>query len=108
MKKSSTYFCHSDSIFLKIKHKLLSTVTVLFLSFNLFSIQVSAQTNDTAQLRQLAQLAEYIGVDYADAVENGLVINEGEYQEMLEFSSMIVGRVSSQIAPEQKTAIYNQ
>lgn len=108
MKKSSTYFCHSDSIFLKIKYKLLSTVTVLFLSFNLFSIQVSAQTNDTAQLRQLAQLAEYIGVDYADAVENGLVINEGEYQEMLEFSSMIVGRVSSQIAPEQKTAIYNQ
>ena len=108
MKKSSTYFCHSDSIFLKIKYKLLSTVTVLFLSFNLFSIQVSAQTNDTAQLRQLAQLAEYIGVDYADAVENGLVINEGEYQEMLEFSSMIVDRVSSQIAPEQKTAIYNQ
>jgi high-affinity iron transporter len=108
MKKSATNFCHSNSLLLKIKHTLFSIATVLFLSLNLLSIQASAQTNDTAQLRQLAQLAEYIGVDYADAVENALVINEGEYQEMLEFSSMIVERVSSQIGEEQKAAIYNE
>ncbi|MBA6416663.1 FTR1 family protein [Colwellia sp. 6M3] len=81
---------------------------MVYLSINLFSLPVSAQTNDTAQLRQLAQLAEYIGVDYADAVENGEVVNAGEYQEMLEFSAMIIDRVSSQVGSDHKVAIYSQ
>ncbi|WP_232426728.1 cytochrome c/FTR1 family iron permease [Teredinibacter turnerae] len=43
----------------------------------------------------MAQLAEYVGVDYLEAVDNGEVINEGEYQEMLEFSSILVTQAKS-------------
>ena len=108
MNKSSTHFCYPYRSTNKVKQKILSIITMVFLSINLFSLPVSAQTNDTAQLRQLAQLAEYIGVDYADAVENGEVVNAGEYQEMLEFSAMIIDRVSSQVGSDHKVAIYSQ
>ena len=108
MNKSSTHFCYPYRSTNKVKQKILSIITMVYLSINLFSLPVSAQTNDTAQLRQLAQLAEYIGVDYADAVENGEVVNAGEYQEMLEFSAMIIDRVSSQVGSDHKVAIYSQ
>ncbi|MBG56930.1 MAG: iron permease, partial [Porticoccus sp.] len=48
----------------------------------------------SAQMRQLAQLAEYIAVDYMEAVRDGQVVNDGEYQEMLEFSQLIVTNIS--------------
>lgn len=43
--------------------------------------------------RQLLQLAEYIGVDYSEAIADGEVINEGEYLEMLDFSTFIVEQI---------------
>lgn len=65
--------------------------------------------------RQMAQLAEYVGVDYPEAVANGEIINEGEYQEMLEFSRILVtqaqsSKVNSLIARAQKleTAIHER
>lgn len=53
------------------------------------------QESEQIQLRQLSQLAEYIGVDYAAAVDQGKVINPGEYQEMVEFSAIIISKVSA-------------
>lgn len=47
------------------------------------------------QLRQTAQLVEYLGVDYVAAVENGQVVNPAEYQEMTEFSTLIVEKIRS-------------
>ncbi|MCK7460360.1 cytochrome c/FTR1 family iron permease [Idiomarina sp. ATCH4] len=49
-------------------------------------------------MRQLLQLAEYVGVDYSEAVANGEVINPGEYSEMTEFAGLI-GEKTEQ-APE--------
>tara|TARA_B100000446_G_C10355101_1_gene270992 strand:- start:3 stop:335 length:333 start_codon:yes stop_codon:yes gene_type:complete len=43
----------------------------------------------------MAQLAEYIGVDYPEAINSGQVINDEEYQEMLEFSSILVAQANS-------------
>ena len=43
-----------------------------------------------SELRQILQLAEYIGVDYSEAVQNGEILDEGEYLEMLEFSNLIL------------------
>lgn len=56
--------------------------------------QAEMSDDSSAQMRQLAQLAEYIAVDYAEAVRNGQVVNDGEYQEMLEFSQLIVTNIS--------------
>ena len=58
--------------------------------FSFSKLSIASTIDDTSQLRQLSQLAEYIGVDYASAIEQGQVINGDEYQEMLEFSKIIV------------------
>lgn len=50
---------------------------------------VTAAPAVAAQGRLLLQLVDYIGVDYAEAVQAGEVINQGEYQEMLDFSQRI-------------------
>ncbi|MBB3062350.1 cytochrome c/FTR1 family iron permease [Microbulbifer rhizosphaerae] len=44
------------------------------------------------ELRQLMQMAEYIGVDYPEAVKDGEIINRGEYTEMEEFAQLLVDR----------------
>lgn len=54
----------------------------------------TTQSNQQVQLRQLSQLAEYVGVDYAAAVNQGKIINSDEYQEMQGFSALIVNKIS--------------
>jgi len=39
--------------------------------------------------QEITQLADYISVDYPDAIKDGVIINEAEYQEMEEFSAQI-------------------
>ncbi len=39
---------------------------------------------------KLIQLIEYIGADYAAAVDKGTIISAGEYGEMQEFSNLIL------------------
>ncbi len=41
------------------------------------------------EAQQLLQLLDYVGVDYAEAVANGKVVNAGEYEEMKEFAGAI-------------------
>ncbi len=62
---------------------------LVMLATLLFGATVQASTAP-AQLRQLMQLAEYIGADYAEAVTAGKVADAGEYQEMLEFAQLLV------------------
>ena len=66
-------------------------IHVFFVIGYLISTQTSA-SSDTEGLRQLLQLTEYISVDYASAISNGKVIDQGEYQEMLDFSNIIAER----------------
>ncbi|WP_241520893.1 cytochrome c/FTR1 family iron permease [Steroidobacter cummioxidans] len=47
------------------------------------------------QVRQLWQLIDYVAVDYAGAVADGQISNEGEYKEMVEFTATIRERVDS-------------
>ncbi len=42
-----------------------------------------------AGTQQLLQLIDYVGVDYSGAVENGQIVNPGEYAEMQDFSAGI-------------------
>ncbi|NOR40903.1 MAG: cytochrome C, partial [Gammaproteobacteria bacterium] len=62
---------------------------ITFLLLALGSLAVSA-----ANIQQLIQLTDYVGVDYAGAVEHGVIINPGEYSEMQDFSSAIVEQVA--------------
>ena len=63
------------------------------------SFSVSASPNEQTKIKQIAQLAEYVGVDYVAAVGNGEILDPDEYQEMTEFSHVIIeqaGQLSSQ------------
>jgi high-affinity iron transporter len=47
-----------------------------------------------ADVQTLLQLVDYMGVDYPEAVENGQIINEFEYVEMVEFAERIQGEIA--------------
>ncbi|HAJ92583.1 MAG TPA: cytochrome C [Gammaproteobacteria bacterium] len=49
---------------------------------------------NAANVQQLIQLTDYVGVDYAVAVLDGEIINPGEYGEMQDFSSAIAAQVA--------------
>lgn len=79
----------------RLKRATLHAIILLMLPLFLFARANAAEIPDNvAQLRQLAQLAEYIGVDYAEAVKDGQVINDNEYLEMMEFSQLIITKSS--------------
>ena len=90
-------------------------LVILFASF-----AVSASPNQQTKFKQIVQLAEYIGVDYVAAVGEGEVLDADEYQEMLEFSNVIVDQanlLSSQgsefnniktLAGNLKVTVYNK
>lgn len=62
------------------------------------TVSATTQGLGEQELRQLMQMAEYIGVDYPEAVEKGEIINGDEYAEMEEFSQLLVDR-SQQLSP---------
>ena len=63
---------------------------------------------DPQELRQQMQMAEYIGVDYSEAVANGEVINNDEYAEMQEFSEVLLERGKALPASTKSEAIERQ
>ena len=65
---------------------------LLFVLFLGSGMAPAAAADDPAELRQLVQLAEYVGVDYAEAVDAGRMINAGEYREMVEFAALLADR----------------
>lgn len=69
-----------------LKPAFLASLFVVIATFagNAFA---DAAQSDT---RQLMQIAEYINVDYSEAVADGEIISDAEYSEMLEFSSLAV------------------
>lgn len=84
--KLMTYLLKLNSFGLAIKKTIANLSILLAL---IISGSVSA-TAEPEELRQLLQLAEYVGVDYVSAVRDGKVIDPGEYQEMVEFSGLIL------------------
>lgn len=69
-------------------------VCLLFVFVSWSIVGLAASEDHLVELRQIAQLAEYIGVDYPEAVNDGQITDNGEYQEMLEFSSIITTKIS--------------
>ncbi len=62
----------------------------MFRSLALVALFVVSGFARAGDIQQLLQLVDYVGVDYAEAVADGQVINPAEYAEMLDFSAGIV------------------
>ncbi len=60
------------------------------------------------ETQQLLQLLDYVGVDYAEAVEDGKVINSGEYEEMIEFSGAITSTIAALPWDEAKAPLQQE
>ena len=77
---------------------LISTIGVLLLAFSNVQAKRSVRRPSRSQrnkdLRTLVNLLDYIGKDYAHAVENGRVINRNEYAEMEEFAQQVSGLIN--------------
>lgn len=63
--------------------KWIGVVTALFIIMVHAKAQPPAASEDA---KQLWQLLDYVAVDYGGAVANGVVVSEGEYAEMLDFT----------------------
>jgi len=62
----------------------------------------------SADFQQLLQLIDYIGVDYAEAVAQGEIISQGEYEEMQDFSQGIAQQIDDLAPGENKTRLLTQ
>jgi high-affinity iron transporter len=60
------------------------------------------------QSQQLLQLLDYVGVDYAEAVADGKVVNAGEYEEMVEFSGAITSAIETLPWSDAKAALQQE
>ncbi|WP_346838866.1 cytochrome c/FTR1 family iron permease [Microbulbifer sp. SAOS-129_SWC] len=62
----------------------------------IFSVAAGARAQqgglNEQELRQLMQMAEYVGVDYPGAVRDGEIISKDEYAEMQEFGQLLADR----------------
>lgn len=67
-------------------------ISLLLIAFWGLSISATA-TADTNQGGYIIHLLTYLASDYAGAVQNGKIVSQDEYQEMLEFSESIDNNV---------------
>ncbi|MFS1522849.1 cytochrome c/FTR1 family iron permease [Microbulbifer sp. 2304DJ12-6] len=70
----------------------LARLFMVLLAVTMTPVQAQQSGLSEQQLRQLMQMAEYIGVDYPEAVADGAVINTDEYTEMAEFAQLLLNR----------------
>ncbi len=66
-------------------------ISILFILFSTFNLQAQ---NFDHEIRQALQLVEYVGVDYSSAVKDSQVVDEGEYQEMVEFAGIVSDKLA--------------
>jgi len=76
---------------MKLKTPLISVLLMVSIFFSTSILaQQSGSIDVVKESRQILQMAEYIGVDYSEAVTNGEIANEDEFAEMQQFASLIL------------------
>ncbi len=58
-------------------------------------ILIAPLTQASPDLQKLVQLVDYVGVDYAGAVSDGVIISAEEYAEMQDFSAAIAEQIAA-------------
>lgn len=79
-----------------------SILIILVLQFGLLT---GAHATDSDRL---VQLIDYVGVDYSEAVSNGVVVNQLEYDEMMEFSGIIEAELHKMVAASDMRGLLEQ
>jgi len=77
----------------------------LFVFLLLFLAAALSRAGDA---QQLLQLIDYVGVDYAEAVTDGVVTNSAEYSEMQDFTAGIQRQLADLPDSAQKSALLKQ
>ena len=72
------------------------------------SLLLVASLSRAGDMQQLLQLIDYVGVDYAEAVTDGVVTNAAEYTEMQDFSAGIQQQLADLPDSAQKSALLKQ
>ena len=80
---------------------ILGCLTIALFSTSLPDIAMASPTDDE-KAQTIVHLLDYLGVDYAQTVENGQVVNPEEYGEQREFATQVITLLSElPAAPEQ-------
>ncbi|GGF44602.1 FTR1 family protein [Echinicola marina] len=77
---------------------IIAVILTCFCSFNVFGNEIKKDIQTTIHL------LDYISRDYTAAVQNGKVINDGEYAEMLEFSYKVIELIKNSELNENEKA----
>ena len=72
-----------------IPSAILGCLTIVLLSTTQHGIAMAAPTDDD-KTQTIVHMLDYIGVDYADSVQDGQVINAEEYAEQREFAAQVL------------------
>lgn len=99
-KETISYKCSKPYAWIK---RCLPTCCIMLFLISGHTAKAAQEDKDT---QTTIHLLDYIARDYPAAVQNGQVVNQEEYKEMLEFSSTVV-ELSKKIVPLQETAAAN-
>jgi len=79
------------------RHRRLAGLCLLLaLAFGALILPVTARAaTPVGEVQTSWRLLDYVAVDYREAVANGRIINDGEYREMLEFSTSVETRLAA-------------
>jgi len=80
-------------------------MTILLILVLQLGFLAGAQANDSDRL---VQLIDYIGVDYSAAVSEGVIVNQLEYDEMMEFAGIIETEVQKMVVPSDVQSLRQQ
>ncbi|MEJ8566232.1 cytochrome c/FTR1 family iron permease [Elongatibacter sediminis] len=86
-------------------------LTLLALLLLGIAFMLPALAGESGNPARLSQLVDYVGVDYAAAVQNGEIIDEFEYGEMQEFTRLIrneIDRLPPDTAREQLQSLVEE
>ena len=78
---------------------------LILLSLVLILINPAQAATAEQEVQTSWRLLDYIGVDYREAVASGKIINQVEYDEMLEFSSTVANKVRALPAKPAKAQL---
>ena len=70
-------------------------LSVLLAVVGLASARPARAADPAAEARQAWQLLDYIAVDYPAAIQNGEVVDAGEYAEMQEFTASVSAKLAA-------------